>query len=94
MLNRAEQEWPEGMGTEIAARETFSGVPGDSKCECADKDCAVHHGVSECRNVASTILYRIDMQDEAGTAFCDGCADDAFESGLFTDSTDEDDDDV
>jgi hypothetical protein len=29
------------------------------------------------------------MDDVSGTAFCDKCADDAFESGLFTDSVDD-----
>jgi len=40
-------------------------------------------------NLATTILYRVDMEDVTGTAFCEACADDAFASGLFTDSTDE-----
>jgi hypothetical protein len=69
----------------IVNQRTFSGVPGDSKCECADAGCAVHVGVSDCRELATTILYRVDMQDETGTAFCEACADDAMESGVFTD---------
>lgn len=76
-------------------QETFSGVPGDSRCECADPGCP-HSAINQshcipCKHVATTILYRVDMEDVTGTAFCDECADDAFESGLFTDSTDDDD---
>lgn len=73
---------------------TYSGVPGDSKCECSDNGCPVNHGskTQGCQNKATTILYRIDMEDVTGTAFCDDCAEDAFASGLFTDSTDEDED--
>ena len=56
-----------------------------SLCECADSGCPMHLGTdcdsSESENL--TILYRVDMTDYTGTRFCDGCADDAFESGLF-----------
>ena len=70
---------------------TWSGVLGDSKCECCDPLCPVDHS-SDCRHTATTILYRIDMQDETGAALCEDCADDAFASGLFTDQTDEEED--
>ena len=55
-------------------------------CECGDQGCKVHKGLGFCLNTASVILYRVDMEDETGTAFCEDCADDAFESGLFIDS--------
>lgn len=32
---------------------------------------------------AYTIAYRVDMEDETGTAFCDACLGDAMDSGLF-----------
>jgi hypothetical protein len=54
------------------------------KCECSDDRCPTHKGTDRCRKQATDILYRVDMQDESGTAFCDDCADDAFSSGLFT----------
>jgi hypothetical protein len=63
---------------------TFSGVPGDSQCECADAGCLAHEGLG-CHELATTILYRVDMDDLSGTAFCEACAEDAMESGLFTD---------
>ena len=61
------------------------------KCECADKGCPVHKG-TDCRKTSADFetqmvrLYRVDMDDEAGTLFCDLCADDACESGLFSDT--------
>ena len=74
----------------MSEKKTFSGVLGDSKCECSDPGCPIHKGTSDCRNTASSILYRIDMEDNTGSAMCEGCADDAFESGLFTSELDED----
>lgn len=57
------------------------------KCECADAMCPVHRGES-CQwsggKPSTTILYRVDMEDRTGTLFCEGCADDAMESGLFS----------
>ena len=34
--------------------------------------------------VPLTILFRVDMEDRTGIAFCPACADDAMASGLFT----------
>jgi hypothetical protein len=67
---------------------TFANVLGDSKCECADKGCCVHEGSSDCRNLGTTILYRVDMEDNNGTIFCDDCANDATMSGLFAEWND------
>jgi hypothetical protein len=55
-----------------------------TKCECADSNCPVHSGSNVCLNAPTTILFRIDMDDETGTAMCDGCTDDALNSGMFT----------
>lgn len=52
-------------------------------CECSDSGCRTHRGQSHCTYHSANLLYRVDMNDEAGTAMCDGCADDAFTSGLF-----------
>ena len=53
-------------------------------CECCDDRCRVHKGSSICHRRAEYLLYRVDMYDETGTAFCTDCSEDAFESGLFT----------
>lgn len=53
-------------------------------CECADPKCPVCQG--HCDNRASTNLKRIDMDDKSGTMFCEGCAQDALNSGVFTDN--------
>jgi len=67
---------------------SYSAIPGDNnKCECADHGCPAHKGRSGCKRYANIILYRVDMQDELGTAMCEACADDAMLTGLFTDDT-------
>ena len=53
------------------------------KCKCSDKGCPIHNGKAECYEKSDLLLYRIDQVDEVGTAMCDGCADDAMESGVF-----------
>lgn len=66
------------------SKRSYSAVPGDhNKCECTDPGCPVHKGKSDCRNYARTIVYRVDMNDETGTAMCNRCADDAMDSGVF-----------
>lgn len=54
-------------------------------CQCADIFCPAHQGQSSCRAVGKQRLYRIDMADDYGTMMCDACADDANNSGLFSD---------
>jgi hypothetical protein len=54
------------------------------QCACVDIGCPVHKNRAGCYNDADTILYRVDMEDATGTAFCERCADDAMDSGLFT----------
>lgn len=58
--------------------ELFAGT-----CECADPGCPACNG--KCANQGDVILYRIDMEDDTGTFFCEECAADALECGLFTD---------
>lgn len=58
-------------------------------CGCADAGCPVHRTVSQCVLASVVTFYRIDMEDITGTPFCEACATDALESGLFTDDTDE-----
>jgi len=54
------------------------------RCECADPGCPVHKGRESCDKFGRQILYRIDMEDESGTSFCSKCAEDAWDSGVFT----------
>jgi len=55
------------------------------RCECVDLLCPVHEG-KECLETTKTgvVLRRIDMQDKTGTRFCGPCAQDAYDSGLYT----------
>jgi hypothetical protein len=51
------------------------------RCECSDPGCPACGG--RCAKRAKTNLIRVDMADEKGTLFCDTCASDALDSGLF-----------
>ena len=74
--------------TDTVRLRTFANVLGDSKCECCDSLCPAHDGQNECSQVGSTMLYRVDMEDNSGTIFCDDCANDATMSGLFAEYDD------
>jgi len=52
-------------------------------CMCVDNGC--EHCGGNCQSHAETTLYRMDMDDATGVDFCEGCAVDAMQSGLFTD---------
>ena len=58
-------------------------------CQCHDKGCPIHKGNNCCSRQALYTLYRVDMQDSTGTDFCTACASDAMESGIFTDETED-----
>ena len=51
-------------------------------CECEDRQCPAHLG-ENCKEIGKILLFRIDMDDASGTLFCERCAEDALESGLF-----------
>ena len=55
-------------------------------CECSDPRCPACAG--KCHRIAAYDLYRVDMQDEVGIAFCHPCTDDAMKSGLFEEEED------
>lgn len=57
------------------------------KCECADRECACG---GNCNHQSVTTLFRVDMDDSTGTAFCDRCASDAMDCGLFSGDDDSD----
>lgn len=59
-------------------------------CECSDPQCPACFG--QCTNPATVTLYRIDMQDETGTRFCEDCASDAMDADVFRTEEDEDED--
>lgn len=59
-------------------------------CVCSDKGCSACEGL--CEDRATFTLYRIDMDDRSGSRFCEGCASDAMDSGVFTDEPMSDDD--
>lgn len=56
-------------------------------CECADHACSAHTG-KDCTAQATQTLTRVDFAGTPRVAFCDACASDAMESGVF--GTDED----
>jgi len=53
-------------------------------CECADTACHSNPHDVEAQILATSILFRVDMDDEYGVEFCNHCANDALESGVFT----------
>lgn len=53
------------------------------QCECSDPGCKGHEGKSECTRNACVMLRRIDFVDRPKCYFCEVCAEDAHESGVF-----------
>lgn len=56
----------------------------EDSCDCADSGCPEHKGSDRCTNGADSRVFRVDMDDESGTAMCSHCAGDALDSGVFT----------
>ena len=55
------------------------------ECECADKKCPVHHSDrNQCGQPGIEVLHRIDCDDMCGVVFCEPCAQDAMDSGVFS----------
>lgn len=55
--------------------------PISGLCECADTSCQCS---GQCTNEGTIVLYRVDTEDDViGVRFCNTCADDALESGIF-----------
>ncbi len=52
------------------------------KCECSDPGCPMHIEPC-CPSAARTVLFRSDMDDSSGVAFCHACASDAMDAGVF-----------
>lgn len=59
-------------------------------CGCRDAGCPAHKGKAECFNPGAVRLRRVGMDDTGGTLFCNACATDAMESGLFRPEEDTD----
>ena len=58
---------------------TYSNVPGDDRCECFDT--GDNHPINnsgrdglQCTRKATSTLWRVDMEDNSGTRFCEECA--------------------
>ena len=60
----------------------YGGMTVKVLCMCVDSGCTCG---GNCQKHAETTLYRIDMEDYTGTDFCEECAADAMESGVFSD---------
>lgn len=59
----------------------MTGSRKHARCECYDR---TDGHLERCENVERLrTLYRIDMEDRSGTAFCALCYGFAAESGLF-----------
>ena len=67
-------------------RSLYRGPVSGATCECSDPGCRVHKGQSECKLPVYETLYRVDMEDKTGVAFCGDCAQDAMDSGVFTEA--------
>ena len=74
----------------LSARETLRCEASEAhrggstmQCECSEQNCPVHPGRSQCDSEMTVTLFRVDTDDQTGTARCDGCARDALDSGLF-----------
>ncbi len=50
---------------------------------CNDNDPKCPHCAGNCTRLATQFLRRIDM-DDTGSKFCDRCAEDILESGVFS----------
>ena len=64
-------------------RSLYRGPVSGATCECTDAGCKTHRDVAECSKPVYETLYRCDMEDKTGVAFCGDCASDAIESGVF-----------
>lgn len=56
------------------------------KCFCCDPNCPVGHKGQSCDRPAETMLRRVDMAD-AGEPYCEPCACDALDYGVFAEVT-------
>jgi len=53
------------------------------RCQCIDPGCLSCQGKCAVHGNLERV-YRIDMDDRKGMAFCSGCAEDAMKSGVFS----------
>src|SRR6266516_83706 len=70
-------------GRDMAQVELTTHHGAGATCECTDAGCKAHRDVAECSKPVYETLYRCDMEDNTGVAFCGDCASDAMESGVF-----------
>jgi hypothetical protein len=67
-----------GLERLLSACESFCEV-----CGCSDSGCPTGHGSHDCGDKASQWLVRVDDAEQTALPFCDDCASDAYESGIF-----------
>jgi len=54
-------------------------------CQCSDRECKAHSGKEKCELFGNHWVSRYDYELEGDHFwFCDGCTDDALESGVFS----------
>lgn len=55
------------------------------QCECEDPGCPVHPGVERCNKRGLNRVARYDYETDGDHfKFCDDCAEDAINSGVFS----------
>jgi len=64
-------------------RSLYRGPVSGAACECSDSGCKAHLGATSCAQPIAETLYRSDMEDNTGVAFCAECASDAMDAGVF-----------
>src|SRR5467141_3221312 len=52
------------------SRSLYYGPVSGAQCECSDPGCKTHRDVSDCSKPVYQTLYRCDMDDKTGVAFC------------------------
>jgi len=67
----------------VVHRSLFRRPVSGATCECTDPGCKAHKSEPTCSKPVYETLYRCDMEDNTGVAFCGDCASDAMESGVF-----------
>lgn len=55
-------------------------------CECSDVGCVRDHGSTPCGRASVVRMHRIDYEGDEGWLFCQECAEDASETGLFVEN--------
>lgn len=82
MLLRIYDRYDVHLDSHTARLERRSTMTKRRRCECKEPNCPVHGGDS-CSSRAIVRLRRIDSHGEPHVEFCDECAAEAVDSGMF-----------